>query len=220
MRKCCCCSVKTGAVILGLLNFLLPVLIIIPLAGYWSDTDIDGLDVLRDNQKVLEKVFEDSLTSHSWTTDSAGEIMFNLRGWFSSLVVLATVYAGVTALFSFFVVLGVCCEARCLLVPFLILSMVDIILAGAVGIVVVVALFYLNTIPGVVSAVVYVMVAVVSLYSWAVVLAAYKQLGKETAYEYSPVTHGKHTHHQSEYYPNAPQHFVLEEYRDLKTDSH
>jgi len=99
MRKCCCCSVKTGAVILGLLNFLLPVLIIIPLAGYWSGTDIDGLDVLRDNQKVLEKVFEDSLKSHSWTADSTGEIMSNLRTWFSSLVVLATVYAGVTALF-------------------------------------------------------------------------------------------------------------------------
>ena len=106
-----------------------------------------------------------------------------------------------------------------MLVPFLILSMVDIILAGAVGIVVVVALFYLNTIPGVVSAVVYVMVAVVSLYSWAVVLAAYKQLGKETAYVYSPVTQAKHSHHP-EYYPSAPQTFVLEEYRDLKTNCH
>eukprot|EP00092_Neocalanus_flemingeri_P025545 GFUD01027695.1.p1 GENE.GFUD01027695.1~~GFUD01027695.1.p1 ORF type:complete len:220 (-),score=64.84 GFUD01027695.1:360-1019(-) len=218
MRNCCCCSVKAGAVILGFLNFIVPVLIIVPLAGYWSGTDIDGLDVLKDNQKVLEKVFEDSLKSHSWTQDSAGEIMFNLRAWFSTLVVLGTVYAGVTALFSFLVVLGVCCEARCLLVPFLILSMVDIVLAGAVGVVVVVALSYLNTIPGVVSAVVYVMVAVVSLYSWAVVLAAYKQLGKETSYVYSPVTHSKHAHHHPEYYPSAPQHFVLEEYRDLKTE--
>ena len=58
MRKCCCCSVKTGAVILGLLNFVIPLLIIVPLAGYWSGTDIDGLDILRDNQKVLEKVLE------------------------------------------------------------------------------------------------------------------------------------------------------------------
>ena len=58
MRKCCCCNVKTGAVILGLLNFIVPLLIIVPLAGYWSGTDIDGLDVLRDNQKVLEKVLE------------------------------------------------------------------------------------------------------------------------------------------------------------------
>jgi len=217
MRKCCCCNVKTAAVILGFLNFILPLLIIVPLAGYWSGTDIEGLNALRENQKVLEKVFEDSLKSHSWTADSAGEIMYNLRAWFFNLVVLATAYAGVTALFSLFVVLGVSCESRCLMVPFLILTMVDIVLAGAVGIVVVVALFYLNTIPGVVSSVVYVMVAVVSLYSWAVVLAAYKQLGKETDYTYSPVTQGKHNHHP-EYYPHAPQHFVLEEYRDLKSD--
>ena len=65
MRKCCCCNVKTGAVILGLLNFIVPLLIIVPLAGYWSGTDIDGLDVLRDNQKVLEKVFEGRLFLHN-----------------------------------------------------------------------------------------------------------------------------------------------------------
>ena len=58
MRRCCCCSVKTGAVILGLRKFVVPLLIIVPLAGYWSGTDIDGLDVLRDNQKVLGKVFK------------------------------------------------------------------------------------------------------------------------------------------------------------------
>ena len=56
--------------------------------------------------------------------------------------------AGDTALYSFFGVL---------MVPFLILTMADIILAGAVGILVVAVLFYLNTIPGLVSAVVYVM---------------------------------------------------------------
>jgi len=216
MRKCCCCSVKTGAVILGLLNFFLPLLIIVPLAGYWSGTDIDGLDILRDNQKVLEKVFEDSLKSHLWTVDSAEDMMIHLRAWIPNLVVLATVYAGVTALFSFFLVLGVSCEVRVLMVPFLVLTMVDIIMAGAVGIVVVVALFYLSLVPGVVSTVVYVMVAVVSLYSWAVVLAAYKQLGKESAYMYSPVTNKSKHNNYPEYYPNAPQHFVLEEYRDLK----
>ena len=36
--------------------------------------------------------------------------MFNLRAWFLNLVVLACVYAGVTALFSFLLVLGLCCE--------------------------------------------------------------------------------------------------------------
>ena len=58
MRKCCCWNVKTGAVILGFLNFVAPILIIVPLAGYLSGTDIEGLNVIKENQKVLEKVFE------------------------------------------------------------------------------------------------------------------------------------------------------------------
>ena len=40
----------------------------------------------------------------------------------------------------------------------------------------VVALFTLSTVPGAVSLVVYLMVAVVSLTSWAVVLAAYREV--------------------------------------------
>ena len=70
--------------------------------------------------------------------------------WFFNLVL----NAGDTALYSFFGVL---------MVPFLILTMVDIILAGAVGILVVAVLFYLVL----VFAVVCMMVAVVSLNHWA-----------------------------------------------------
>ena len=70
--------------------------------------------------------------------------------WFFNLVL----NAGDTALYSFFGVL---------MVPFLILTMADIILAGAVGILVVAVLFYLVL----VSAVVCMMVAVVSLNHWA-----------------------------------------------------
>ena len=85
-------------------------------------------------------------------------------------------HSGVTALFSFLMVLGVRCESRCLMVPFLVLSMVDIIVVSrahwhwhcleglrlemfkkfhifcsffqAAGVVVVAALFTFNTIPG------------------------------------------------------------------------
>ena len=122
-------------------------------------------------------VVSDSLKSHVWTVDKHELIMAQLEDLFPTLVLACTVYSGVTALFSFLMVLGVKCESRCLMIPFLILSMVDIIVAGAAGVVVVVALFFLNTIPGAVSLVVYVMVAVVSLYSWAVVLAAYREVG-------------------------------------------
>jgi hypothetical protein len=215
MRKCCCCSVKTGAVLLGLLNFLLPVLVSIPLAGYLAHTDVPGLNFIQENYMVLHKVVSDSLKSHDWTEDKYLDIMRQLEEIFPTLVLSCTIYAGVTALFSFLMVLGVRCETRCLMVPFLVLSMIDIILAGAAGVVVVVALFTLNTIPGAVSLVVYIMVAVVSLYSWAVILAAYKQVANEE-YIYSPVSAAVKPAYQPEYYPSAPQHFVMEEYRDLR----
>jgi len=212
LRNCCCCRVTTAAVILGLLALILSVLVTIPLASYWAHTDIPGLAVLRENQKILEKVLEDSLRSHTWTRDNTQEILNETRAWFPTAVQVATCYAGATALGSFMLVLGVCCEVRCLLVPFLILSMIDIVLSGTVGVVVVVAMFYLATVPGVVSAVVYVTLAVVSLYCWAIVLSAYKQLGQaagQAGYVYSPVSAAKE---MPPYYPSAPQYFVMEEY--------
>jgi len=215
MRKCCCCSVKTGAVLLGLLNFILPVLVSIPLIGFLAKTDVPGLDFIQENYMVFRKVVSDSLKGHEWTADKYPDIMKKLDEIFPTLVLSCTVYAGVTALFSFLMVLGVRCESRCLMVPFLVLSMVDIIVAGAAGVVVVVALFTLNTIPGAVSLVVYLMVAIVSLYSWAVVLAAYKQVANDE-YTYNPVSTVKPAYHQPEYYPSAPQQFVMEEYRDLR----
>ena len=171
---------------------MLPILAAIPLVGYLIQTDVPGLSFIQvgiahctplhssctqENYRVLHMVVSDSLKSHVWTVDKHELIMAQLENLFPTLVLACTVYSGVTALFSFLMVLGVKCESRCLMIPFLILSMIDIIVAGAAGVVVVVALFFLNTIPGAVSLVVYVMVAVVSLYSWAVVLAAYREVG-------------------------------------------
>jgi len=216
MRSCCCCSVKTGAVLLGLVSFLLPVLVCIPLVGFLADTDVPGLDFLQKNYLLLHKVIRDTLMSHEWTMDKHEQIMEQIDTNFRHMVLAATIYSGVTALFSFLMVLGVRCESRCLMVPFLVLAMVDIIVAGAAGVVVVVALFTLSTVPGAVSLVVYIMVAVVSLTSWAVVLAAYREVSSDE-YTYNPVSSGKPAYcHQPEYYPSAPQHFVMEEYRDLR----
>ena len=87
------------------------------------------------------------------------------------------------------------------MIPFLILSMLDIILSGTVGIVVVVALFYIQLVYGGVATVVYLLAAVVSLYCWATVLSAYKYLGTsldQSGYIYSPVTPSKEI---PQYYP-------------------
>ena len=86
------------------------------------------------------------------------------------------------------------------MVPFLILTMLDIILSGTLGIVVVVALFYVNTVHGAVSLAVYLVTAIVALYCWATVLSAFKLLasGSRERYDYSPVTPSKDV---PQYYP-------------------
>ena len=100
----------TGSVILGVWTLILSLVIMVPLIGYISDTDIQGLDVILHNQKTMEKVLEDSLKMHSWTEGAVSEIMEQVRSWFPTLVLVCTCYAGVTAFFSLLLVVGVCCE--------------------------------------------------------------------------------------------------------------
>ena len=65
---------------------------------------------------------------------------------------------------------------------------------------------------GIVSLVVYLVVAVLSLYSWAAVLATYRLISHQGYYEYSLAVPAKPAY-GADYYPSAPQHFVMEEYR-------
>ena len=139
---------------------------------------------------------------HDWTKEDVSSIMTSVREWFPTIILVCAVYVGVTALFALLLVVGVCSRLRCLMVPFLILSMLDIVLSGTGGIVVVVALFQLSTIHGLVSLAVYLVSAVVSLYCWATVLSAYKYLANSSprgsSYSYSPVTPAKDI---PQYYP-------------------
>ena len=93
---------------------------------------------------------------------------------FEIAIMVATAYTGVTILASLLLIVSVCSNVRCLMIPFLILSMLDIVLCGTLGIVVVVALFYVNYIPGARASVVNMLAAVVSAVCWAKILSAYK----------------------------------------------
>ena len=110
MRHCCCCKVTTGSVILGVWTLVVSLVIMVPLIGYITSTDIEGLNIIQHNQKTMEKVVEDLLKMHSWTEGGVQEIMTQLREWFPRIVWICTAYGGVTAIFSFLLVVGVCCE--------------------------------------------------------------------------------------------------------------
>ena len=142
-----------------------------------------------------------TLKRHAWTRDNVADIKRILEDSYQYVVMACLAYTGVTILASFSLTVAVCSKVRCLMIPFLILSMLDIILCGTVGILVVVALFYINTVHGVVATVVYIISALLSLYCWAVVLSAYKYLGSpgdQQGYTYSPVTLAKE---MPAYYP-------------------
>lgn len=213
MRKCCCCGLKTGTIILGVVNFVAALLVLIPLAGYLSESDLDGLNVLKKNDKYMEIVLEDILKEHNWTMHNYDDIMEKVREYWPTAALTATILLGISASAALFLVIGVKCGVRWMLVPYLALTMVDIIVAGSGGIIIVVALFWSNIVPGLVSLVVYLVVAVLTLYSWAAVLATYRLISNP-GYNYSPAP--VKPAYGTDYYPSAPQHFVMEEYRDRK----
>jgi len=209
MRKCCCCDVRVASVFLGTLNLIGSVLIMIPLTSFLAETDVDGLNPIEDNRRNIENVFEDLLRGHNWTMQNYPTIMRSAREWFPTAALIAAALAAVSATAALMLILGVRCKVRCLMIPYLVLTMFDIILAGSGGIVIVVALFVSDIIPGVVSALVYLFLAVISLYSWAAVLAAFKLVGQE-GYMYTPAP----SKPVADYYPSAPQHFDMGEYRN------
>lgn len=214
MRNCCCCRVTSGSVILGLLTLISSVITLIPLVGYFLD--IPYINIIKDQQILIEYNIQVSLEQHEWTAENTEQIMDIIKQYFPTAVMVAAAYTGATILASLLLVISVCSKIRCLMIPFLILSMLDIVLCGTLGIVVVVALFYIQTVHGAVASVVYVLAAVVSLYCWATVLSAYKYLGTPThqqGYIYSPVTPSKE---MPAYYPSAPQYFPMGDFSETQ----
>lgn len=214
MRNCCCCRVTSGSVILGLLTLISSVITLIPLVGYFLD--IPYINIIKDQQILIEYNIQVSLEQHEWTAENTEQIMDIIKQYFPTAVMVAAAYTGATILASLLLVISVCSKIRCLMIPFLILSMLDIVLCGTLGVVVVVALFYIQTVHGAVASVVYVLAAVVSLYCWATVLSAYKYLGTPThqqGYIYSPVTPSKE---MPAYYPSAPQYFPMGDFSETQ----
>ena len=199
---------KTGAMLVGIWNFVLPFMAAIPLVGYLVHTDVPGLNVIQENYQTLMKGVSDFLKGHIWAEDKHEQILAEMEKIFPTLVLVATIFIGLFALSSFLMVLGLVCKRQCLMVFFLILSMIGII----------VALFFLNTISGTVSLVVYLILAVVFFFSWAVVLFAYKEVASASGYD--PVSLIKPSFLHPDYPSASTQRFVLKEYRQASLAAH
>ena len=85
MRCCSCWSMKTGALLVGIWNFVLPLLAAIPLVGYLVNTDVPGLNFIQENYQALLKGVSNFLKGHVWTKDMHEQILTVVENIFPTL---------------------------------------------------------------------------------------------------------------------------------------
>ena len=76
---------KTGALLVGIWNFVLPLLAAIPLVGYLVNTDVPGLNIIQENYQALLKGVSDFLKGHIWTEDKHEQMLAEVETIFSTL---------------------------------------------------------------------------------------------------------------------------------------
>ena len=110
MRCCSYGSMKTGALLVGIWNFVLPFMAAIPLVGYLVHTGAPGLNVIQENYQTLMKGVSDFLKGHILAEDKHEQIFAEMEKIFPTLVLVATLFIGLFALSSFLMVLGLHCS--------------------------------------------------------------------------------------------------------------
>ena len=121
MSKCCCClSVTTGATILGLIGFLLAASELVPLVPYLIEAE--SFNPIRENVEKVFFVMEQMLEENKFTKEEIEEIVTNIRAYLWPFVLGETISSGLYALLAFFLVLGVQCRKRALMLPYMIVQ--------------------------------------------------------------------------------------------------
>ena len=121
MAKCCCCiNVRTGALILGLLGALLAAAELVPLVPYLAEWD--QFNPIKENLEQFFFVFEQMLEEHKFDKDQIDEIIANIKEYFWPIVLGETVSAAVYVLISVLLIVGVQCQKRGLMLPYLIIQ--------------------------------------------------------------------------------------------------
>jgi len=197
MRCCCCFEIVVGATILGVFGIVLSVLELVPLVPYL----IGGLDFdpLAKNFDRLVFTIEKMLKEANY--EDYEEVIKAIRMYAWSTALGEAVSAGLYALVSLLMVIGLQTRKRGLALPYLVVQMLAIIVFILVGIIGTVIFFFLNIITGVVLVVVVMVVSFFLIYFWGVVLRAYKYLGSS---DYTLTS-------DHDGYPRSPKKFYPEE---------
>lgn len=210
MRKCCCCiSVHVGAIFLGILGVLLILGELALLIPYLLN--MDGFNPIGNNMNSALYQFEDMLKRQNFSQGEADEItdLVENNAWY--VLLAEACFAALFGLVSFFMVIGVQCKQRWLMVPYLVLQMFCIVTFLIFCIITCVLLFFISIIMCSIAAVIFFLMAFLMIYFWAAVQKSYVELGnRDYMYSPAPVKPIYNPGDQHRYQPTAPQQFHME----------
>lgn len=217
MRKCCCCiPILGGATFLGLVALALCALECVVTIPFLFD--IETFNPLKENIDYFYIQVEYVLQNFTSPVQKE-EIMKEIRDYTWSTVVGEAISTGIYFLLSLLMIIGIHCDMRGLMIPYMVIQMLYIILGITIGVGITVMFFFYKIIMGIVCAAVVLIMAFFFIYYWIAVQKAYIELGNRD-YMYSPApikpTYNPGHHHNgsgggSGLYPTAPQHFQMQE---------
>ena len=188
MRKCCCCiSVHTGTIILGVMGILISLLELVPIVPYLLD--LEGFNPIGENLKEMQYVGESILEEHNMTKTEAKEIVATATKWLGTTLLVEAVLCGLFFLFSLFLVLGAACKKRVLMLPYMILHMVCILLFVILGLIFSVVAFFMSVVSGSIALSLVLIITFFNVYFWTAVQRCFRELGNRD-YMYSPAPTG------------------------------
>jgi len=201
---------------LGLIALVLCALEFVCTIPYLAD--IATFNPLKENIEYVYHHVENVIDSLNITADTTAKIMAEMRDYTWHAILSEAIATGVYFLLALMMILGIHCDMRGLMIPYLIIQMLYIICAIVMGVGVTVLFFFYKIIMGIVCAAVVLILAFFFIYFWVAVQKAYIELGNRD-YMYSPApikpTYNPGHHHNGPggggLYPTAPQHFQMQD---------
>jgi len=223
-RRCCCCiPIVIGATILGLIGLIFCAgelgLLIPYILDQYDVADFSAFNPIKDNLEAIYKVAQDSIELQKenlkLTQEQIDEIIREIKKIMPTVLMGATIESGVYALSCILMLIACCTKVRTLMLPYLILTLLGIIVLVLAAFAGSVALFFNEEwiVMGVVGTVTTIILAIFLIYFWSVVQRAFVEL-KYVDSMYSPVQTKPYPANDGRgagYYPTSPQHFQMDE---------
>eukprot|EP00096_Caligus_rogercresseyi_P011859 TRINITY_DN4812_c0_g1_i3.p1 TRINITY_DN4812_c0_g1~~TRINITY_DN4812_c0_g1_i3.p1 ORF type:complete len:216 (+),score=67.22 TRINITY_DN4812_c0_g1_i3:293-940(+) len=210
MRRCLSCiPILTGAVIVGLFGLGIALAQLVLTVAYL--VDFKEFNPIGKNINTFYYLLEKSLADQgSIEHDEIDNIISFIRSVSYRVILGESILEAVFALVCLLLLIGIYTRRRWLLMPYLLLTMILIVLTILSCFLLTGLSFLFNPVHGGIALFGTIVVVFMSIYIWAVVQRAYVTLGRRGDYVYTPAS-SKGGVFQDEYYPTAPQHFQMTE---------